>query len=260
MDYRKKETTVVVSQEEISDGIFDLRVKTEAAGYAKPGQFVGLFPPSDGHLLMRPISICESDAESKTLRMVYRIAGDGTKLLSGLKAGDNVEMLSLLGNGFPTGETVGKCIVLMGGGIGIPPMLGVSKSLQEENVHAFLGYRNKDTFLSEDFRKYANVHIASEDGSVGVKGNVLDALAAESEIKPEIIMACGPMPMLRAIKKYAEENQIIAYISLEERMACGVGACLGCVAKTVNKDAHSHVNNTRICTEGPVFDAREVEI
>ena len=101
--------------------------------------------------------------------------------------------------------------------------------------------------------------MVSEDGSTAYKGNVLDALK-ERGFKPEVIFACGPMPMLRAIKRYAEEAGCIAYISLEERMACGVGACLGCVAKTVNKDEHSHVNNTRVCTEGPVFDSREVEI
>jgi dihydroorotate dehydrogenase electron transfer subunit len=148
----------------------------------------------------------------------------------------------------------------MGGGIGIPPMLGVAKALKGEDVHAFMGYRNKDLFLHDDFLPHCNVYIATEDGSVGVKGNVLDALRASTAIKPDVIMACGPMPMLRAIKKYAEENDIIAYISLEERMACGIGACLGCVCKTVKKDDHSHVNNTRICTEGPVFDAREVDI
>ena len=103
------------------------------------------------------------------------------------------------------------------------------------------------------------MNIVSEDGSVGYKGNVLDAIR-ERDFKPDVMFACGPMPMLRAIKQYAESIGAIAYISLEERMACGVGACLGCVCKTVNKDAHSHVNNTRICTEGPVFDAREVEI
>ena len=139
-------------------------------------------------------------------------------------------------------------------------MLGTAKALAGANdVHAFLGYRNDDTFLSKDFEKVSTVYIASEDGSVGTKGNVIDAIK-ESQIKPDIIMACGPMPMLRAIKAYAAENGIKAYISLEERMACGVGACLGCVCKTVKKDSHSHVNNTRICTEGPVFNAEEVDI
>ena len=101
--------------------------------------------------------------------------------------------------------------------------------------------------------------MATEDGSVGTKGNVLTVMN-ELQIEAEVIMACGPMPMLRAIKAYAQEKGITAYISLEERMACGVGACLGCVCKTTHKDHHSHVNNARICTDGPVFDAREVEI
>ncbi len=194
------------------------------------------------------------------MRLVYRVAGKGTKEFSSLKKDDTVKVLANLGNGFPVDEVKGKCIVLMGGGIGIPPMLGTAKALEGEDVHAYLGYRNNDTFLSDEFLKYSKVYLASEDGSVGVKGNVLDALRASVNVKPDVIMACGPMPMLRAIKKYAEENNIKAYISLEERMACGVGACLGCVCKTVKKDDHSHGNNTRICTEGPVFDAAEVDI
>ena len=101
--------------------------------------------------------------------------------------------------------------------------------------------------------------MATEDGSVGTKGNVMDAVAANG-LEADIIYACGPMPMLRAIRQYAIKHDIPAYISLEERMACGVGACLGCVCKTPHKDAHSHVNNARICTDGPVFEAREVEI
>ena len=261
MDYRKKETTIVVSQEEIAKEIFDLRLKTPAAGYAKPGQFVGLFPPSDAHLLMRPISICESDGEKEELRMVYRIAGEGTKLISGLKKGDCLEMLSLLGNGFPVEEAAGKKVAVMGGGIGIPPMLFTAKCLKDTGAQTeiYLGYRDKDTFLSDEFEGYGIVNRVTEDGSVGYKGNVIDAIR-ERDFTPDVILACGPMPMLRAIKNYAEEKQATAYISLEERMACGVGACLGCVVKTVKKDAHSHVNNTRICTEGPVFDAKEVEI
>ena len=140
-------------------------------------------------------------------------------------------------------------------------MLYTSRMLNgtTKETEIYLGYRNNDTFLAKEFEPFGTVNIVSEDGSVGYKGNVLDAIR-ERDFKPDVMFACGPMPMLRAIKQYAESIDAIAYISLEERMACGVGACLGCVCKTVNKDAHSHVNNTRICTEGPVFDAREVEI
>ena len=260
MFYRGIDEGKVISQEEISNGIFSLWIKNEGAKHASCGQFVGVYPKDKSTLLMRPISICETNPEKGEMRLVYRVAGKGTKEFSSLKKDDTVKVLANLGNGFPVDEVKGKCIVLMGGGIGIPPMLGTAKALKGEDVHAYLGYRNNDTFLSDEFLNYSKVYLASEDGSVGVKGNVIDALKASVNIKPDVIMACGPMPMLRAIKKYAEENNIKAYISLEERMACGVGACLGCVCKTVKKDDHSHVNNTRICTEGPVFDAAEVDI
>ena len=261
MDYRKKETTVVVSQKEISKDIFDLRVKSEAASYAVPGQFAGIFPPSDARILMRPISICEADEGKREIRFVYRIAGEGTRLISGLKEGDKVDILSVLGNGFPLEAATGKKVAVMGGGIGIPPMLYTCREIfgRTAETEIYLGYRNNDTFLASEFAPYGTVNVVSEDGSTAYKGNVLDALK-ETGFTPDVIMACGPMPMLRAIKKYAEEAGCVAYISLEERMACGVGACLGCVAKTVHKDEHSHVNNTRVCTEGPVFDATEVEI
>ena len=152
----------------------------------------------------------------------------------------------------------GTKAMLFGGGIGVPPILQLSKELSCEK-QIVVGYRNAQCFLKEDFEQNGAVYVATEDGSVGTKGNVMDAVAANG-LKADIIYACGPMPMLRAIRQYAIEHDIPAYISLEERMACGVGACLGCVCKTTHKDAHSHVNNARICTDGPVFEAREVEI
>ena len=157
----------------------------------------------------------------------------------------------------------------MGGGIGIPPMLELAKELfcqneqlsvnEKSEIIIVVGYRDDKTFLKEDLEKYGKVYIASEDGSVGTKGNVMNAVEAE-KIEADAICACGPMPMLRAIKKFALEKNIPAYISLEEHMACGVGACLGCVVKTKEVDHHSHVNNARICTDGPVFLAEDVEI
>ena len=258
MFYRKKETAKVYSQTEIAPGIFDCLIETPAAKAARPGQFIGVYPKDASHLLARPISICDADKENSRLRIVYRVAGAGTGEFATYTAEDSVSILANLGNGFPVEEAEGKTVVIMGGGIGIPPMLGVSKAIKGDK-HIFLGYRDCNNFLADEFLPHGNVYIATEDGSVGCKGNVMNALAATT-IKPDMILACGPMPMLRAIKKYAEEQGITAYISLEERMACSVGACLGCVCKTTHKDEHSHVNNTRICTEGPVFDAREVEI
>ena len=259
MAQKKKALAGVLGQRQLADGIFDLRLKTELAGEAHCGQFVGVYPKDKSTLLPRPISICETDAKEGTLRLVYRVAGKGTAEFSGLKEGDAVEILGILGNGFPVeAARPGMRAVLMGGGIGVPPILQLAKELGCDKT-VVVGYRDSQCFLREDFEKYAKTVIATEDGSVGTKGNVMDALKA-SGIEPDILYACGPMPMLKAIRSYALEKGILAYISLEERMACGVGACLGCVCKTAAVDHHSHVHNARICTDGPVFEAREVEI
>ncbi len=139
-------------------------------------------------------------------------------------------------------------------------MLELAKAISDAaSKDIILGYRNNELFLAEDLKRYGNVYIATEDGSVGTRGNVMNVIAAEG-LNADVIFACGPMPMLRAIKQYAQEQDIPAYISLEERMACGVGVCLGCVVKTKEIDHHSHVNNARVCTDGPVYLASEVNL
>ncbi len=252
------ESAVVVKAGCIAFGIYELYLETQTAKNAKPGQFVMVYPKDGSMILPRPISICEAIG-GKVLRLVYRVTGQGTKEFSLYREGDEVKILGPLGNGFPMDEAKDKKAVLIGGGIGVPPILELSKRIKAKEVTTILGYRNEELFLRNDFKKYSKTVIATEDGSAGTKGNVLDAIK-NKKISADIIYACGPMPMLKAIKQYAEEKGIEAYISLEERMACGVGSCLGCVCKTVKKDSHSHVNNARVCTEGPVFDAREVEI
>lgn len=258
MTRKKKVTAKVISQKQIGEQIFDLWLETKLVKYAHPGQFVAVYPHGESMLLPRPISICETDKTKNRLRLVYRVAGKGTAEFSTCKAGDTLELLGVLGNGFPVDRAKGKRVFLMGGGIGIPPMLELAKRLESQK-RILLGYRDKDLFLQDDLAQYGDVYVATEDGSVGTKGNVMDIISAHG-LTADVIMACGPMPMLRAIKKYAAQNGMEAYISLEERMACGVGACLGCVCKTTKVDAHSHVNNARICTDGPVFEAGEVEI
>lgn len=255
---KEKCTAVVISQVQLAPGIYDMWLETKLAGSAVPGQFIGVYTKDKSRLLPRPISICEVREDQKALRIVYRVAGAGTEEFAGYKAGDAVEVLGILGNGFPLEEAEGKKVFLMGGGIGVPPILELAKRMNAEK-QIIMGYRDSQTFLREDFEKYGKVYIATEDGSVGTRGNVMHAIA-ENALEADVIFACGPMPMLRAIKTYAAEHGIKAYISLEEHMACGVGACLGCVVKTKEKDHHSHVNNARICTDGPVFEAGEVEI
>lgn len=261
MSGKRKGKARVLSQRMLAPDIYDLWLATDMANEALAGQFVGVYPNDASSLLPRPVSICEVDREKQAIRMVYRIAGKGTAEFAAWQPGREVWLLGVLGNGFPIEAAKGKKVVLMGGGIGIPPMVQLARELSAagEAVTIIAGYRDAQLFLKEDLEQSGRVYAATEDGSVGTRGNVLTVME-EKQLRAEVIMACGPMPMLRAIKAYAQENGIIAYISLEERMACGVGACLGCVCRTTHKDAHSQVNHARICTEGPVFDAREVEI
>jgi dihydroorotate dehydrogenase electron transfer subunit len=255
-----EETARVISQKELAPGIFDLVIQTaEIAKHAKAGQFISVYCADKTKLLPRPISLCGIDRKAGTLRLVYRVTGKGTgtEEFSGLSAGDTLRVLGPLGNGFTIRE--GKKAFLIGGGIGVPPMLQLAKEMGQTEFEIVMGYRNADTFLLDEFKAQGHVLVATEDGSVGTKGNVLDAIR-ENGAKAEVIYACGPMPMLRALKQYAEDNHMECFISMEERMACGIGACLACVCNTKEVDAHSNVKNKRICKEGPVFDAKEVEL
>lgn len=251
-----KMTAVVASQERLADGVYSMWLEApQVAGQAGPGQFISVYCRDGARILPRPISICEIDRENGRLRIVYRVAGAGTAEFSACKAGDFLEIMGPLGNGFPLG---GKRAFLIGGGIGIPPMLELGKQL-EGDVQFVLGYRDSQTFLKDEMERYGRVYVATEDGSAGTAGNVLDAIR-ENGLTADVIYACGPTPMLRAVKAYAQETGITCYISLEERMACGIGACLACVCQSKDVDEHSHVHNKRICKDGPVFLAGEVEL
>ncbi|MCF0131471.1 MAG: dihydroorotate dehydrogenase electron transfer subunit [Pseudobutyrivibrio sp.] len=251
-----KDTAKVISQSVLAEGVYSLIIETKAANYAVPGQFVSLYCQDHSRLLPRPISICEIDKDVSTLRLVYRVAGKGTDEFSKLTSGDTIEILGPLGNGFPLEG--GKPMVV-GGGIGVPPMLQLTKEL-EGSVTAVMGYRNDDMFLTEEFvDNAAELVIATDDGSVGTCGTVVDAII-ENNIEADVIYACGPKPMLRALAQYAAEHDIKCYVSMEERMACGVGACLGCVCQSTDVDDHSHVHNKRVCADGPVFLSTEVEL
>ena len=260
MAEKYQENALVLEQKEIASGIYRLVVQTkEIAAHAKAGQFVSVYSNDASRLLPRPISLCEIDPKKGTLVLVYRVTGEGTgtEEFSRLKKDDTVRILGPLGNGFPVEAAEGKRAFLIGGGIGIPPILQLARAVKGEK-EIVLGYRD-ELFLYDAFQKEGNVTAATEDGSFGTRGNVLDAIK-EAALSADIIFACGQTPMLRALKEYAFAQDMECYISMEERMACGIGACLACVCKTKDKDAHSNVNNKRICKEGPVFDAREVEL
>ena len=246
MSEKFQENVTVLKQQCIGKDIYDMTIQTKhIAGHAKAGQFVSLYSNDASKLLPRPISLCGIDAEAGTLRLVYRVTGEGTgtEEFSRLKAGDKIRVLGPLGNGFTVEP--GKKAFLIGGGIGIPPMLELAKSIKAAGTCEFvsvMGYRDAQTFLLDEFKE-----------------NVLDAMK-EYKLNADVIYACGPTPMLRALKAYAAEQGMTCYISMEERMACGIGACLACVCNSKEKDAHSNVKNKRICKEGPVFLAEEVDL
>ena len=249
---KAKVTARVRSQERIAEGIYSMWIETELAKGARPGQFISVYSKDSARMLPRPISLCE--IEKDALRIVYRVVGEGTAEFSSYGSGDSIEIMGPFGNGFPLKE---KKAFLIGGGIGIPPMVELAKQLTcEKQIVA--GYRD-ELFLTEELSKNGALYIATEDGSAGTKGNVLDAIR-ERDLSAEVIYACGPTPMLRAVKAYAQEKGIEAWLSLEERMGCGVGACLACVCRSKEVDEHSQVHNKRICKDGPVFLAGEVEL
>ena len=257
----KKITAEIIKQEFLIEDIYSMWIKCPSvAADAHSGQFLSLYSKDSSRLLPRPISICEIDKKVGSIRLVYRTVGAGTKEFSKLKKGDTIDIIGPIGNGY---DLNCKRPVLMGGGIGIPPMLQLAKELSangvsKEDMTVILGYRDS-TFLLNEFKKLATVYISSDTGSIGTKGTVIDA-ANEHGVNGDMIMACGPKPMLRAVKAYAYEKDVDAQISLEERMACGIGACLACVCKTTEVDDHSKVYNKRICVDGPVFRVEEVEL
>lgn len=249
---KKVENAVVLKNNLISGNIFDMTIKAPAAAEnAVAGQFVEIYTESPECLLPRPISICETDKKEGSLRLVYRVVGKGTKIFSNKKKGDMIKIIAPLGNGYNIKKV--KKSIFVGGGIGIPPLLETAKRAEGEKI-VVLGFKN-GTILKEDFEKTgAKVFIATDDGSFGFKGNVVELMIAEN-ITGDVIYSCGPKVMLESVSKYAEEKNIECFVSMEERMACGIGACVGCAVKI--KDGDSYIYK-KVCKDGPVFNAKEV--
>lgn len=238
--------------EEIAAGIYDFVIEApDLAQTAEPGQFLHIRLP--GRALRRPISICGIDRKAGTLRIVFQIRGEGTAELAGWKEGDSLDVLGPLGKGFPV-DCAGKRLLLVGGGIGVPPLLGVAEALGKNTV-AVLGFRNRDAVILErDFQNAGSkTLVATDDGSYGHHGLVI-GLAEKEEF--DCVYACGPTPMLKAVCRLAGEREVPCFISLEERMACGIGACLGCATPLLREGGEPYYGH--VCKDGPVFDYRRV--
>lgn len=244
----------IVKNEKFSENIFEMILHVpDIASEAAAGQFVNLYSNQDSMLLPRPISICEIDRAAGNLRLLYQVVGKGTKEFSKLDKGSIMSVLGPLGNGFTLLDK--KCHMLVGGGIGVPPLLELAKSLQG-NLLVFIGARSNPILVHEFQALGAEVHTASDDGSYGFHGNVMQLIR---EINPstEAVYSCGPKIMLSSVAAWAREKGINSQVSMEERMACGIGACVGCTVK-IQKEGEADWQHLKVCKDGPVFWGNEV--
>ena len=248
----------VIEKAEIAAGIFSYTILCpEVAAEAKPGQFVHI--RVDGFTLRRPISISDIDKKNGTIRIIFEVRGGGTLKMTETNVGGEIDMIAPLGNGFVLPETLpeGKKAVVVGGGIGVPPLYAVAKKYGAASS-AILGFRSHDKIiLRSDFAALgSDVAICTDDGSYGTKGVVTFPLIDRLE-KGEVaqIFACGPTPMLKAVVNAAKLYGVPCQVSLEQRMGCGVGACVGCACKIVKNGREFTL---RVCKDGPVFNGEEV--
>ncbi len=252
----------VISNQEVGPGDFKLEIKApEIAKQACPGQFVHLKWANDGGshdpLLRRPLSFNEFDPAQGKITIIYRVIGRGTKLLSQLQPGDQVDLMGPLGNGFSISDEREK-VAVVGGGMGIAPLLPLVKKLIETaDVTVFLGAESKSGLLNLSYYQTLGVKTkaATEDGTCGQQGFVTDLLPKDSGF--DHVYTCGPTPMMEAVQHWAQEEQISGEASLEERMGCGTGACLSCVCQ-VKVSSAGNWEYQKACTDGPIFPVRKV--
>lgn len=253
----------VVSQKQLAPRIFQMVLTGELVNeMKKPGQFIHIKVPRADLLLRRPISLNQIDSEKQTCTIIYRVEGDGTRIFSELSQGDKLDVMGPLGNGFDIDMLQkGQKAFVVGGGIGIPPMYELSKQLKAKGVEVihFLGYASKEVaYFQQEFIALGETRFATDDGSFGISGNVgnllLDTLNDE---EPDAIFACGANGMLKAVAQLFPANPNV-FLSLEQRMACGMGACYACVCH--KKDDETGTKSVKVCDEGPIFRASEVAL
>lgn len=234
----------------------DIHVDQDLLETIRPGQFVYIqIGSSSEHMLRRPISIADLDKEGNQLTLIYKELGEGTRKLSLLRKDDSLNMLIPCGNGYRIDQLEMTRALLVGGGIGVPPLYYLAKKLIEKGVHVttVIGFQSKeDVFYEEQFQCLGKCYVTTNDGSYGHQGYVTDIIEQEQP-KFDYYFACGPTPMLKAIEIKLKDEK--GFLSLEERMGCGIGACYACVVPT--KDEKS---NKKICQDGPVFHSGEVKI
>ena len=257
MDQNKRlEKYRIVRKETLAKECFRFVIRCpDIAKKAQAGQFAHV--RADGFFLRRPISICEIDREAGTVTLVFEVRGEGTKALSELREGDTVDMLAPLGNGFSLLPE--KKVILVGGGIGTPPMLECAKFYGKAAV-VITGFRSASAvILQDDFKRTgAETLLCTDDGTAGEKGFVTEPLRRVLERGGiDMVCACGPNGMLKGVVSLAKEFKVPCEVSLEERMGCGVGACLVCACKSVKDGEESYA---RVCKDGPVFKAEEVTL
>jgi len=251
----KYEQYLILKNRKIAADVYEMILHAPGTSEdCKPGQFMMVYLDKGELLLPRPISICRKEGDDIVL--VYKVVGAGTDYMSTLPPGTLLRLTGPLGNGFTIKNGLKK-VALIGGGIGVPPMVMLFKELSGVQVDVFLGFRD-EAILKSHFAG-ANVHIATETGQEGIKGNVLDLLNEHGQQYDEMY-ACGPKAMLAAVSGYAKDKGIPLQVSLEERMACGVGTCMGCVTPTPAKDGNNPPMYMKICCEGPVFYSDKVEL
>ena len=248
----RQEKMTVVSQKLIAKNIFELTLHGELVQEMTPGQFVHVkVSNSLEPLLRRPISIANVDKEKNEFTMIYRAEGRGTQILATNREGEVVDVLGPIGNGFPVeAARPGQTALLVGGGIGVPPLHELAKQLHARGVKTIhvLGFQSEDVcFYEEEFKRLGDTYYATVDGTKGTKGFVTTVF---DEVQPQfdLFYSCGPIPMLRALENYYTDKP--GYMSFEERMGCGIGACFACVCDTTESYEKEYV---KVCSDGPVF-------
>ncbi|MBQ7831822.1 MAG: dihydroorotate dehydrogenase electron transfer subunit [Clostridia bacterium] len=243
---------VIVKNEKIAENIHEVTFELNETPKVRCGQF-GNIAVGGTHLLRRPIAICKT--EGNLVTFCYQLKGEGTRKLKDMGAGTRLNVLLPLGNGFYVEETEKK-VALVGGGVGVFPLISVLREYgTKKEISAYIGYRNQGAVCGvEEFKKASKFIGVTDDGSYGEKMNAVQAFAADLEKgnRPDVVLACGPTPMLRALKTLVEKENLPCYVSLEERMGCGIGACLVCVCDMTNGA------KARVCKDGPVFDVKDV--